>query len=70
MIMPNLSLNQAERNIAGDNTIKSIRNLFQSQQKNDNDIKDKIFRDVRFLFESSEEDYYKPIRTSNAFSSN
>ena len=34
------------------------------------DIKDKVLRDVRTLFESDEEDYYKPIRTGNAFSNN
>ena len=31
---------------------------------------DKILRDIRTLYESEEEDYHKPVRTSNAFSNN
>ena len=29
-----------------------------------------MLRDIRALFESDEDDYYKPIKTSNAFNSN
>ena len=70
IIMPNPSLNQVERNIAEDNIIKDIRNLFKLKMKKNNDIKDEIIRDIRFLFEPDEEDYYEPVRTGNAFSSN
>ena len=34
------------------------------------DINDKVLRDIKTLYKSDEEDYYKPIRTGNAFSSN
>ena len=69
--MSNLSLNQIKRNQIEieDNIIKDIRNLFKSKGK-DNPIKDKVLRDIRTLFESDEDDYYKPIRSGNAFSSN
>ena len=50
--MPNPSLNHIERNITEDNTIKNIRNLFKLKKKKDNDAKDKIIRDIRFLFEN------------------
>ena len=43
--------------------------MFLSQKK-DNTIKDKVLRDIRTLFELHEDDYYKPIRTGNASSSN
>ena len=49
--MPNPSLNHIERNITEYNTIKDIRNLFKLKTKKDN-IKDKIIRDIRFLFET------------------
>ena len=52
-----------------DNIIKDIRILFKSKGKY-NTIKDKVLRDIRALFELDEDDYYKPIRTGNAFSSN
>ena len=32
--------------------------------------KDKVLRDIRTFFELDEDDYYKPIRTGNVFSSN
>ena len=67
--MLNLSLNQIKRNETEGKIIKDIRNLFKSKGK-DNAIKDKLLRDIRTLFESDEDDYYKPIRTGNAFSSN
>ena len=63
-----ITSNQIERNIAEDNIIEDIRNLFRL--KKENDIKDKIIRDIRTLFESDEEDYYKPVRIGTAFSSN
>ena len=50
--MPNPSLNHIERNITEYNTIKDIRNLFKLKKKKHNDIKDKIIRDIRFLFET------------------
>ena len=55
-----------KRSIAIDNIIKDIRNLF----KKDNGIKYRVLRDIRTLFESHEKDYYKPIRTGDAFSDN
>ena len=65
--MPNPTSNQIERNTTEDSIIKSIKNLFRS--KKHNNIKDKIKREIITLFISDEEDYYKPIRTGNAFSS-
>ena len=32
--------------------------------------KDRVLADIRTLYESDEEGYYKPIRTGNLFSSN
>ena len=32
--------------------------------------KDKVLRDIKAFFELDEDDYYKPIRTGNVFSSN
>ena len=43
-------------------TIKDIRK--------ENSNTGKILRDIRTLLESDNEDYYKPIRIGNAFSSN
>ena len=34
--------------------------------KKGNSIKDKIIRDTRALFESDEENYYKPVKIGNA----
>ena len=42
-------------------TIRDIRKNYDA---------DKILRDIRTLLESDEEDYYKPIRTGNAFNRN
>ena len=44
---------------------KSIKDI-----KRENSDADKILRGIRTLFELDEEDYYKPIRTGNAFSTN
>ena len=44
---------------------KSIRGI---RRENSNTVK--ILRGIRTLFELDEEDYYKPIRTGNAFSTN
>ena len=68
--MPNLATNQIERNIAKENGIKDIRNLFRLKREKDNCIKDKIIRDTRTLFESEEEDYYQRVRISNVFNNN
>ena len=38
--------------------------------RKDNTIKDEVLKDIRRLFESDEDHYCKPIRTSNDFSSN
>ena len=52
--MSNYITNQIERNIAKDNIIKDIRNLFRLKKKRDNSIKVKIIRDTRTLFGSDE----------------
>ena len=70
IIIPSHTTNQIERNIAKDNIIKDIRNLFMLKKKKNNSIKDKLIREKRTLFEPDEEDYYEPIRIGNAFSSN
>ena len=67
--MPNHTTNQIERNIAEDNIIKDIRNPFRLTKK-DKGVKEKVLSDIRTLFESDEENYYKPIRSGNAFSGN
>ena len=67
--MPNPSVNQIKRNEIEDKIVKDIRNLFKSKRK-DNASKDKVLRNRGTLFESDEDDYYKPIKTGNAFSSN
>ena len=33
-------------------------------------IKDRIYRDIRNLFEQGEEDYYMPVRAGNSYSNN
>ena len=66
--MPNPLLNQRENNIAEENIIKDSRSLFQLKAKKDNVIKDKTIRNIRLVFESVEEDYYKTIWIGNAFS--
>ena len=45
-----------------------IKDLYSLEKKKD--INDKVLRDMKTLFDSAEEDYYKPIRTDNVFSSN
>ena len=45
-----------------------IKDLYSLEKKKD--INDKVLRDMKTLFDSAEEDYYKPIRTDNGFSSN
>ena len=64
--MTNSTPNPMQRNSIEDNKIKGTRNIFRF--KIDVCIKEKIIRDIRTLFESDEEDYYKPVRTGNAFS--
>ena len=68
MIMPN-AIGQIERNISEDNTINNKRYLYKFKKKKGNDIKDKLIKEIRFLFES-DEDYYEPMRSGNTFSSN
>ena len=50
------------------NIIKDVRNLFKFERKG-NAIKNKVLRELRALFESDEDGYYKLIKTVNAFSS-
>ena len=45
-----------------------IRNLYRLEKNKS--INDRLLRDIRTLYGSDEEDYYKPIRTGNVFSSN
>ena len=45
--MLNTIRNQIERNIAGDNIIKDIRNLFRLKNKISNGIKDETLREIR-----------------------
>ena len=47
-----------------DNIIRNTRNLFKLKKKK-KAIKDKIFRDIKTLFEQQKEDYYKPVRVGN-----
>ena len=63
------AINQIERNISEDNIIKDIRNHIKLKKKRYNTIVDKMIRDITFLYEADEENYYKPIRVVNAFSS-
>lgn len=58
--MPNPWLNQTEKNVTGDNIIKGIKNQFRKKKKY-NEIKDKIVRYIKTLFESDPEDYYKSV---------
>lgn len=58
--MPNPWLNQTEKNVTGDNIIKGIKNHFRKKKKY-NEIKDKIVRYIKTLFESDPEDYYKSV---------
>ena len=52
-----------------DNIIKDIRKLFRKNKKDD-DIKDKIIRHIKTLFESDKESYYKLGSIGNGFDSN
>ena len=45
---------------------KGYKEFFKKEKKDD-DIKDRVLRDIRTLFESDEKDYYKPKRTGNGF---
>ena len=69
--MPKPLLNEIEKkietNIAEDNIIKGIRNLFRLKKKKDNGIKDKIIRGIRTLFEWNKEHYFETVRISNGF---
>ena len=58
--MPNPWLNQTEKNVTGDNIIKGIKNHFRKKKKY-NEIKDKMLRYIKTLFESDPEDYYKSV---------
>ena len=51
--------------------IKGIRNLFR-REKETKAIKDRIFRDIKALFqhEKEEANYYKLVRVSNFWSNN
>ena len=51
--------------------VKDIRNLFR-QEKETKGIKDRMLRNIKNLFEheKEEENYYKPVRVSNFWSSN
>ena len=48
--------------------LKSMRNLFSLEK--DKGINDKVLRDIRTLYESDKENYYKPININNAFNDN
>ena len=50
-----------------DATIKGITNLFRLKKK---EIKGRIIRDIRNLFDHKEEDYYKSVRVRNFWSNN
>ena len=53
-----------------ENIINSITSLF-IQNKENKEIKDRIIRDIRTLFEQEDkEDYYKPKRVSNFWNNN
>ena len=49
-------------------SLGDIRNLFRLGK--DKDIKERVLRDIRTPHKPDKENYYKPIRTGNAFSSN
>ena len=50
-------------------TLKDIRNLFRLKKENEA-IKDRIIRDIMYLFEHEEEDYCKIIRVGKFWSNN
>ena len=59
-----------------DNSIKNdvlwdIKILIKlKKEKKNNSIKNEVLRDLRTLSESDKEDYYEPVRISNAFDDN
>ena len=57
--------------IEEENVIKDTRNLFRLE-KETKAIKDRILRDIKYLFEPEEEEekYYKSVRVSNFWSNN
>ena len=65
-----------KENFNASKTLEDIEPPFYWNDKTIRDIRrencdaDKILKDKRTLFESDEEDYYKPLRTGNAFNSN
>ena len=53
-----------------DTTIKDIKNLVRIVKEN-KAIKDRILKDIKNIFENGEEEnYFKPVRTSNFWSNN
>ena len=66
--------NKTISNIRKDNDIddteyKGLRDTRpKNYYENDDNIEYKGLRNIRFLFELEEEDYYKPVKISNAFS--
>ena len=66
---PKINVKQNKNEIEEEKIIKAIRNLFRLKRE-DNAIEDKVLREIRILFKSDEDedDYYKPVRTNNAFS--
>ena len=57
------------KKVIDDTTIKNFRNLFRLKNENEA-IKDRIFTDIRNLFEHEEEDYYKRVRIGDFCSKN
>ena len=51
------------------NAVKDIRNLSR-REKETKQIKDRIHRDIKNLFEPEEENYFKPVRVSKFWSNN
>ena len=65
------NLDRLERNRESDikdKALEDIQNLYRLEKNKG--IRDRSLRYIRTLFEPDEEDYYKPIKTGNAFSSN
>ena len=66
---------KTENNTIEDKIIKDLGNIFMLQNKSKT-IKDKIIRDIRTLlesegfFKSEIRNYYKSVKTDNAFSNN
>ena len=49
--------------------IKDIGNLFRLE-KETKEIKDRMLRDIRNVFQQEEQNYYKSVRVSNVWSNN